>query len=97
MENYRKAKSKNIPAVASRKVAFPFNFETIYEMLAVAGENLLGYSSGKLIVRIPADAPLPAGAEETETGVFAWHKPVNNHALRCAFSDWKKKTAELSK
>ena len=95
MENYRKAGCKNIPAVASRKVAFPFNFETIDDMLTVAGDNLLGHSFGKLIVRIPADAPLPAGASETTASVEAWYKPVDNHALRCKFADWKKKAEYL--
>ena len=92
--NFRTIRGKNVPTVASRKVAFLFNFETIDDMLAVAGDNLLGHSFGKLIVRIPADAPLPAGASETTASVEAWYKPVNNHALRCKFADWKKKAEE---
>lgn len=89
---------KNVPETACRKVAFDFDFETIDDMLKVADGNLIGYSrGGKLIVRIPADAPLPAGAAETTDAVDAWEAPVNNHALRGKFADWKKKAEALRK
>lgn len=94
MKNYRTVyPDKVAPVVASRKIEYPFTFATVEEMIAVAGENAIGFANKKMIVRIPADMPLPEGAAESDEAVSGWNKPVNNHALRCKFADWKRKAA----
>ena len=93
MQNARKIAAKAAPTVESRKVEIPFAFETLEDLIATVGENVFGYAPGKIIVRIPADTPLPEGAKESAEMVSAWNLPRNTHALRGKFVDWKRKEA----
>lgn len=93
MENYRKIKGKNVPAVESQKVEIPFDFATLDELLAAVGDNLFGVTPAacqKVIIRIPANAQIPAGAKPSVEMVKAWNFPKNNNPLRRKFDYWKK-------